>query len=109
ELERGERAIEGPGGERLELEVQRDELDVRAGVVDRRQQEVFLAQHRADLVELGLADPVDPLADRRGRDRALREQLVERLVDAGVEDRAPGSRQLAAVTGRERRARSAEQ
>ena len=108
DLESRERAAERARGKRAELEVERDELDVRGGVAGRRQQPVVLAQHGADLVELGLADPVDPLADRRRGDRAGPGQRVERLVDPGMEDRAPRPRQLGGIAGRQRAARPAE-
>ena len=56
----------GAGGrEVMELEVERGELRVGLAVVARGQEQVVLPEHEADLVELGLADAVDPLADAR--------------------------------------------
>ena len=103
-----ERARQRRRRERRQLEVERDELDVGLRVVGGREQQVLLPQHEPDLVELGLADAVDALADRRAGERALREQRVERLVYARVKDRAPRRGHRVRPRRRERRPRPGE-
>ena len=50
-----------------QLQVRRHKLDVGRFVGSRRQQQVLLPEHRADFVELRLADLVNPPAHDRGR------------------------------------------
>ena len=92
-LQPGEIAGQEAGGEVPQLQVRRRELHVSRLVAARRQQQILLAEHHADLVELGRADRVNPPANRRRRQFAGRRFRFQGEMDAGVKQQPPAADQ----------------
>ena len=87
--ERREVRREQRPGEEAELEVDRGQLDVGVAEIVGRQEERLVAQDRARLAELGVADLLDPLLDPAESQLALGPARLERRVDARVEEEPP--------------------
>src|SRR5207302_3717650 len=96
-----EELVDVLGREVRKLEEEGRELDVSLAVVARVEEEVFAAEHGADLVELRLSDVVDALPDDRVRELARAHPLFEVVVNVAMERPPPYGVDVVAVRTRD--------
>ena len=85
----GEIGRQAVRGEVVQFQKDGDKFLVNGPRIVRMQEEVFLAEHGANLVGLRLADEADAFADDRLRREAVAEAAAHGLMDAGVKEEPP--------------------